>query len=243
MLLPCFIIVISGDTFYHDVKVTVCASCVSLLASVSMNCWCLLKLSSVFMVIVWDNLVWGNTNFEECFLALRMISVCYPLENSLEWHSEVSIYGFNYVILLRVTTSESMIPRPCFQALNIIYIQFCYMFAHSDTYFRLHLLLIIITTTCISLSLRRTSAPIHLISILGVLGTQETFCIVIAGLLERDSFDLILPEFDKPWVIHLRETCCCSMNLCTWRPNTVYKDRSVRRHYYAPSRDTYTCVF
>jgi hypothetical protein len=63
-----------------------------------------------------------------------------------------------------------------------------------------------------------------------VLGTQETFCIVIAGLLERDSFDLFLPEFDKPWVIHLRETCCCSTNLCTWRPNTVYKNRRVRRH-------------
>jgi hypothetical protein len=41
---------------------------------------------------------------------------------------------------------------------------------------------------------------------LGVLGTQETFCIIIAGLLERDSFDLLLPEFDKPWVIHLRKT-------------------------------------
>jgi hypothetical protein len=40
---------------------------------------------------------------------------------------------------------------------------------------------------------------------LGVLGTQETFCIVIAGLLEMDSFDLFLPEFDKPWVIHLRK--------------------------------------
>jgi hypothetical protein len=48
--------------------------------------------------------------------------------------------------------------------------------------------------------------------------------------LERDIFDLFLPEFDKPWVIHLRETCCCSTNLCTWRPNTVYKNRSVRRH-------------
>jgi hypothetical protein len=65
---------------------------------------------------------------------------------------------------------------------------------------------------------------------LGVLGTQETFCIVIAGLLERDSFDLFLPEFNKPWVIHLRETGCCSTNLCTWRPNTVYKNRSVCRH-------------
>jgi hypothetical protein len=28
-----------------------------------------------------------------------------------------------------------------------------------------------------------------------VLGTQETSCIVIAGLLERDSFDLLLSEF------------------------------------------------
>ena len=41
--------------------------------------------------------------------------------------------------------------------------------------------------------------------LLGVLGTQETSCFVVAGLLERDIFDLFLPEFDKPWVIHLRE--------------------------------------
>jgi hypothetical protein len=104
------------------------------------------------------------------------------------------------------------------------------MFAHSNIYFRLHLLLIIIHITCISPSLRRTSAPIHLTSVLGVLETHETSCIVIAGLLERDTFDLFLPEFDKPWVIHLRETYCCSTNLCTWRPNTVYKNRCVCRH-------------
>jgi hypothetical protein len=121
---------------------------------------------------------------------------------------------------------------------NTIYIPFCYMFACCHFYFRLHLLLIIIHITCILLSLRRTSAPIHLTSVLGVLGTQETSCIVIAGLLERDTFDLLLPEFDKPLVIHLRETCCCSTNLCTWRPNTVYKNRSVRRHQTASP--TYT---
>jgi hypothetical protein len=80
------------------------------------------------------------------------------------------------------------------------------MFVHRDIYFRLHVLLIIIHTTCISLSLRRTSAPIYLTSVLGVLGTQETSCIIIAGLFERDTFDLFLPEFDKPWVIYLRET-------------------------------------
>ena len=134
------------------------------------------------------------------------------------------------ISLLRVSTSESMIPRPCFQALKHRYNKFCYMFACCHFYFRLQLLLIIIHITCISLSLRRTSAPIHLTSVLGVLGAQETSCILIAGLLERDIFDLYLPEFDKPWVIHLRETCCCSTNLCTWRPNTVYKNRSVHRH-------------
>src|SRR3954469_25140103 len=110
------------------------------------------------------------------------------------------------------------------------YIQFCYMFACCHYYFRLPSLLIFIHTTCISLSLRGTSAPIHLTSVLGVLGTQETSCILIAGLLERNIFDLYFPEFDKPWVIHLRENSCCSTNLCTWRANTVYKSRSIRRH-------------
>jgi hypothetical protein len=147
MLLPCFIIVISGDTLYRNVKVTSVRIICVFLVNVSMNCWCWLEPSSAFTVIVWDNLVWGHVNFEKCFVALRMISVRYPLENSLEWDSEDSIYWFNYVILLRVSTSESMIPRPCFQALNTVYIQFCYMFARSDIYFRLYLLLIIITTT------------------------------------------------------------------------------------------------
>jgi hypothetical protein len=87
MLLPCFIIVISGDTSYHDVKDdSVRIMCVSL-ASVSMNCWCLLELSSALKVIVRGNLVWENANFEECFVALHMISVRYPSENSLEQHS------------------------------------------------------------------------------------------------------------------------------------------------------------
>jgi hypothetical protein len=83
MLFQCFIIVISGDTLYHDVKDdSVRIMCVSL-ASVSMNC-CLLEPSSALKVIVWGNLVWGNANFEECFVARHMISVCCPSENSLE---------------------------------------------------------------------------------------------------------------------------------------------------------------
>jgi hypothetical protein len=120
------------------------------LVNVSINCWCLLEPSSAFTVIVWDNLVLVHANFEECFVALRIISVCFPLENYFELHIKVSIYWFNYVIFVgSVSTSESMIPRPFFQALHTVYIQFYYMFACSDIYFRLHLLLIIITTTCI----------------------------------------------------------------------------------------------
>jgi hypothetical protein len=212
MLPPCFIFVIFGDTLYRNLKVTSVRFMCVFLVNVSMNFWCLSEPSSAFMMIVWDNLVLLHANFEECFVALRMISVCFPLENCFELNIEVIIYWFNYVIFVEsVSTSESMIPRPCFQALHTIYFPFCYMFARSDIYFRLHLLLIIITTTCISLSLHRTSAPIYLTSVLGLLGTQETFCIIIVGLLERDSFDLLLPKFDKPWVIHLRETCCCLM--------------------------------
>ena len=113
---------------------------------------------------------------------------------------------------------------------NTIYSQSCCMFACCHCYYRLLLPPAIIYITCILLSLRWISAPIQLTSILGVLGTQETSCILIARLLERDIFDLYLPEFDKPWVIHLRETCCCSTNLCSWRPNTVYENRSMCRH-------------
>ena len=142
--------------------------------------------------------------------------------------------AFTYSVmlsLLRVSTSESMIPRPCFQVLKHRYSQSCCMCVCFHCYYRLLLLPAIIYIICILLSLRRTSAPIHLTSVLGVLGTQETSCILIAGLLERDIFDLYLPEFDKPWVIHLRETCCCPTNLCSWRPNTVYENRSMRRHH------------
>jgi hypothetical protein len=188
-----------------------------------MNCWYLLEPSSA-----WGNLVWGNAIFEECFVALHMISVCYPSENSLEWHSEE---GYLCVQLCYLCWECSLVKVWSLGLVSkhwkTVFIHFCYMFAHNNIYFRLHLLLIIIHITCISLSLCWTSVPIHLTSILGVLGTQETSCIIIAGLFERHTFNLFPAEFDKPWVIHLRETCCCSTNLCTWRPNTIYKNRSV----------------
>jgi hypothetical protein len=72
------------------------------LVNVSMNCWCLLEPSSAFTVTVWDNLVWVHANFEKCSVALRMISVRFPLENYFELHIDDSIYWFNYLILLGV---------------------------------------------------------------------------------------------------------------------------------------------
>jgi hypothetical protein len=42
-------------------------------------------------------------------------------------------------------------------------------------------------------------------------------------------------------VIHIRETCCCSTNLCTWRPNTVYKNRSLCRHHCIKRKHLYMC--
>jgi hypothetical protein len=92
MLLPCLLFVIFEDTLYHGVKVTSVRIMCIFLVNVSMNCWCLLEPSSAFTMTVWDNLVWGNTDFEECFVALCMISVRFPLEYCFELHIDDSIY-------------------------------------------------------------------------------------------------------------------------------------------------------
>jgi hypothetical protein len=57
MLLPCFIIVISRDTLYHDVKDDSVRIMYVSLANISMICWCLLEPSRALKVIVRGNLV------------------------------------------------------------------------------------------------------------------------------------------------------------------------------------------
>ena len=52
--------------------------------------------------------------------------------------------------------------------------------------FRLYKYISTINITLLSPSLRRTSAPIQFAIVLGVLGTQETFYYLVAGLFERD---------------------------------------------------------
>ena len=75
-----------------------------------------------------------------------------------------------------------MNPRPCFQALQ-------YRFSSLlplALYFHITKPISTIHIALVSPSLRRTSAPIQFTIVLGVLGTQETLCYLVAGLLERD---------------------------------------------------------
>ena len=111
-----------------------------------------------------------------------------------------------------------------------IFSHFCHLFACCHFYYRIIKSPFTIHITCILPSLRRTSAPIQLTIVLGVLGTQETSCILIAGLVERDIFDLYLSGFDKPWGTHLRENCRCPTNLCAWRPNKSTRIEACSRH-------------
>src|SRR3954465_7191901 len=97
------------------------------------------------------------------------------------------------LMLLGVATSESMKPRPCFHHCYTVCIHFCYLFLCFTFYYRFILLHFITPITHILSSLRRTSAPIQLLVVLGVLGTQETSRILIAGLLERDHLKPLLP--------------------------------------------------
>src|ERR1043165_7335882 len=97
------------------------------------------------------------------------------------------------LMLLGVATSESMKPRPCFHLCHTVCAYFCHLFACCTFYYRLILPCFSTPITRILPSLHRTSAPIQLLVVLGVLGTQETSCFLIAGLLERDHLQPLLP--------------------------------------------------
>ena len=100
---------------------------------------------------------------------------------------------FNYINDVRVSTSESMKLRPCFQALihrfKSLLPYVCllpFLLQNYEPPFTIHI-------TRILTSLRRTSAPIQLTIVLGVLGTQDTSCILIAGLFEREYIQPLSP--------------------------------------------------
>ena len=76
---------------------------------------------------------------------------------------------------------------------NTICAHVYHLFACCTFYYKFILLCFATHIIHILPSLRGTSAPIHLTSVLGVLGTQETSCILVAGLLERDHLQPLLP--------------------------------------------------
>src|SRR3954451_3946877 len=97
------------------------------------------------------------------------------------------------LMLLGVATSESTKPRPCFHHCNTVCAHAYHLFLCCTFYYRFILLRFTTPITHILSSLRRTSAPIQLLVVLGVLGTQETSCNFIAELLERDHIQPLLP--------------------------------------------------
>src|SRR4051812_32224160 len=97
------------------------------------------------------------------------------------------------LMLFGVATSESMKPRPCFHHCNTVCAHVYYLLPWYTFYYRFILPCFATPITHILPSHHRTSAPIQLLVVLGVLGTQETFCFLIVGFLERDHLQPLLP--------------------------------------------------
>ena len=88
--------------------------------------------------------------------------------------------------MLRDCTSESTDPRPHFQALQYRLCSVLSLATLLSIIFRLQKPISTIHITLVSPSLRRTSAPIQITIVFGVLGTQETFRYLVVGLFEKD---------------------------------------------------------
>ena len=74
----------------------------------------------------------------------------------------------------------------CFHYCNTVYAHFYRLLPCYFYNFRLQIPLSTIHIALVSPYHRRTSAPIQFTIVLGVLGTQETLCYLVAGLFERD---------------------------------------------------------
>ena len=101
-------------------------------------------------------------------------------------HVEGWLYDPIILALLRDCTCESMDLRPHFQVLQY---RLCSVLSIATLLFFIVPITKSISTiisTIVSPSLHRTSAPIQITIVFGVLGTQETFYYLVAGLFERD---------------------------------------------------------
>ena len=73
-----------------------------------------------------------------------------------------------------------------FKHCNSVCAHFCHILPCCFYIFRLYKPISTIHIIVVPPSLRRTSAPIQFTIVLGVLGTQETLCYLVAGLSESD---------------------------------------------------------
>ena len=86
-----------------------------------------------------------------------------------------------------------MNPRPCFQALQYRLWSLLSLVTLLFLYFHIKKPISTIHIALVLPSLRRTSAPIQFTIVLGVLGTEETLCYLVAGLFERDHLHPMPP--------------------------------------------------
>ena len=86
-----------------------------------------------------------------------------------------------------------MNPRPCFLPLQYRLRSLLSLVTLLFYNFRLQKPISTIHIALVSPFLRRTGAPIQFTIVLGVLGTQETLCYLVAGLLERDHLHPMPP--------------------------------------------------
>ena len=85
-----------------------------------------------------------------------------------------------------------------FKHYNTVCVPFYQLLPYLFLLFLLQKSISTIITTLVSPSLRRTSAPIQIAIVFGVLGTQEISCIWLQGCLRETIFILRLPWIDKP---------------------------------------------
>ena len=105
----------------------------------------------------------------------------------------------NYVIIVeRTCTSESMNPRPCFQALQYHFCSLLLLATLLFYIFRLQKPLSTIHIALVSPSLHRTSAPIQFTMYWVCWGHKRLFVIWLQGCLRETIFILRLLRIDKP---------------------------------------------
>ena len=86
-----------------------------------------------------------------------------------------------------------MNPMPCFLSLQYHLRSLLPLVTLRFLYFQIIKPISTIHIALVSPSLRRTSAPIQFTIVLGVLGTQETLCYLVAGLFEIDHLHPMPP--------------------------------------------------